>query len=50
MTTLLREVEMSIIRGISRAQVPTTTHLKILVEEKEGKTLLLREVEMFYNQ
>jgi hypothetical protein len=28
-TTLLREVEMSIIRDRSRSQVPTSTHLKI---------------------
>jgi hypothetical protein len=45
-TTLLREVKVSIIRDRSRTQVPTGTHLKIVVEEQEGQTILLREVEM----
>ncbi len=45
-TTLLREIGMSIIRGRSRAQVPTSTHLKVVVEEQEGQTTMLREVEM----
>ncbi len=27
--------------------MPTTTHLKVVVEEQEGQTTLLREVDMF---
>ncbi len=37
---------LSIIRGRSRSQVPTITHLKVVVKEQEGQTTLLREVEM----
>ncbi len=43
-TILLREVGMSIIRGRCRTQVPTSTHLKAVVEEQEEQTILLREV------
>jgi hypothetical protein len=42
----VREVEISIIRGRSNSQVPTSTHLKVVVEEQEGQTTLLRELDM----
>jgi hypothetical protein len=35
---------MFAIRGRSKAQVPTGTHLKVVVEEQEGQTNLLREM------
>ncbi len=37
---------MSIIRSRSKTQVLTSTHLKVVVEEQEGQTTLLREKEM----
>jgi hypothetical protein len=37
---------MPIIRGRSRSQVHTSTHLKVVVQEQEGQTTQLREVEM----
>jgi hypothetical protein len=37
---------MSIIRRRSRTQVPTSTHLKLVVEEQEGQITLVRGKEM----